>query len=77
MSICRDVTTDQRGVDVFSKIKEINPRAGVIIATGYLEMDLKEELLRRGAGQFLQKPYEPGEILRKIRDAVEGGRGRE
>jgi PAS domain S-box-containing protein len=62
------------GLEAFLKIKEINPQANVMFASGYLDTDLKNEILKEGARDFLQKPYEPNEILRKIRDVIDGQR---
>ncbi|MBN1398362.1 MAG: PAS domain S-box protein [Bacteroidetes bacterium] len=62
------------GNEEFNKLKEIDPNVSVIFASGFFEPDVKSELLKAGARGFLQKPYMPDEILRVIREALDGKR---
>ena len=59
------------GTDEFKKLKEINPGVKIIFASGYFEPDVKSELLKDGAAGFIQKPYEPSDILRIIRQTLD------
>ncbi len=59
------------GTDEFKKLKEINPNVKVVFASGYFELDIKSELLKDGANGFIQKPYEPDNILRVIRQVID------
>lgn len=59
------------GTDEFKKLKEINPNVKVVFASGYFELDIKSELLKDGANGFIQKPYEPDNILRVIRQVLD------
>lgn len=61
------------GQDLFSRILEADPGARVILASGYLDPELKSRLFRQGAKAFIQKPYQPGEILRVIRGVLDVG----
>ncbi len=54
------------GWDAFLKMKEINPDVRVILASGYFSPQVKSELLKSGAKDFIQKPYNPPEILMTI-----------
>ena len=54
------------GWDAFLKMKEINPEISVILASGYFSPHVKSELLKSGAKDFIQKPYNPPEILAMI-----------
>ncbi len=54
------------GWDAFLKMKEINPEIRVILASGYFSPQVKSELLKSGAKAFIQKPYNPPEILAMI-----------
>ncbi len=55
------------GDKVFFLIKKIAPSVRVILASGFLEPDLKAGLLKAGVDGFVQKPYRQHEILAKIR----------
>ena len=62
----------QNGVDAFLRMKEINPAAKVIFATGYLDPNLRGQIMDHGAQGFLQKPYVSGEILRMLHGVIHG-----
>jgi PAS domain S-box-containing protein len=57
------------GMDVIPKLREQNPDVNIVIATGYLEPELKAELLRAGVRECIHKPYLLNEVLDKL-DAV-------
>jgi len=59
------------GQDVFRKIREINPVAKVILASGLLEPEAKSEMFKAGLKNFIQKPYMQDEVLQKIREAID------
>ncbi|MGD0036726.1 MAG: PAS domain S-box protein [Bacteroidota bacterium] len=59
------------GSDEFKKLKKINPSVKVVFASGYFEPDVKSELLKDGANGFIQKPYEPDDVLRIIRKVLD------
>jgi two-component system cell cycle sensor histidine kinase/response regulator CckA len=59
------------GTTVFTTVREINPRQKVILASGYMDPDQKSELFKAGLSDFVQKPYMPNEVLRKIRDVLD------
>ncbi len=59
------------GYDVLKRVKHINPAVKFIIASGYIEPGEKSEILKSGARDFIQKPYVPNEMLRKIREVLD------
>lgn len=61
------------GWEAFLKMKELNPSVKVVFGSGYLDPNAKSELLKLGAKDFLQKPYTPDTILRRIREVLERG----
>jgi len=56
---------------VFHKLKATNPRVSVILASGYIEPGIRSALLREGVHEIVQKPYEPTDFLRKIRETLD------
>jgi two-component system cell cycle sensor histidine kinase/response regulator CckA len=59
------------GAAVFTSLMEIDPNVKIILASGYLDPNLKSNLLRSGAKEFIQKPYSPNLVLRKIREVLD------
>jgi PAS domain S-box-containing protein len=60
-----------QGDELFKNVKDMNPKVKAIFASGYLEPHLKSRLLNAGVKDFIQKPYIPAEILKKVRDTLD------
>ena len=54
------------GYKCFGKLREINPGAKVIIASGYAFNVVAKEVLESGAADFIGKPYQVEKLLTKI-----------
>ncbi|MDP1676459.1 MAG: PAS domain S-box protein [Bacteroidota bacterium] len=59
------------GREVFKKIREINSKAKIIIASGFFDPETKAEMDNAGLNNFIQKPYMPNELLEKIRETID------
>ncbi|HTR81199.1 MAG TPA: PAS domain S-box protein [Bacteroidota bacterium] len=59
------------GVEEFVRLKQINPDVKVILASGYVDQELKAEMLKTGLKAFVQKPYSPDEILEIVRKVLD------
>ncbi|HVN48833.1 MAG TPA: response regulator [Bacteroidota bacterium] len=59
------------GWEAFLQMKTINPRVKAILASGYFDPELKQEIIKSGAKLFVQKPYQPLEVLMKIRQLID------
>lgn len=59
------------GIDVFKKLKELNPLVKVIFTSGFFEPEERTELQNAGAIGFIQKPYRPEDVVRKIQEAID------
>ena len=57
----------QSGFEMFLKIRERDPHARVILASGYLSPELKSKLFVAGAKEFIPKPFQTSDVLRKLR----------
>ena len=58
------------GWEAYLQMKEINPNVKTIMASGYFDPKMREEMMRAGALDFVQKPYVMNEVLQKIHDAI-------
>ena len=59
------------GLDVIPRLKEQNPDVRIIIATGYLQPELKAEILRAGVMDCIHKPYLVSEVIEKLGSVIE------
>jgi two-component system, cell cycle sensor histidine kinase and response regulator CckA len=59
------------GIDEFKKLKKLNPEVKVVFTSGFLEPDVRDKLLMDGAKAFIQKPYQPGNILKIVREVLD------
>lgn len=62
---------DMDGMEMIGKIKEINPKAIVIIITGYSDIKMAVNVIKAGAYDYVTKPLLPDEILLTIKKAIE------
>jgi DNA-binding response OmpR family regulator len=60
------------GWEMFRRMKEINKDVRAILASGYLDPNIRIEMIEAGAKDFIQKPYEPETMLKRIRDIIDG-----
>lgn len=61
---------DKDGLDVLTKIKELNPRTIVIIITGYSDIKTAVEVIKKGAFDYITKPLIPDEVINVIERAL-------
>ncbi|RPI05928.1 MAG: PAS domain S-box protein [Ignavibacteriae bacterium] len=59
------------GMDECAQIKKINPNARMIVATGFLDPEMKSEFLKAGIRHFLYKPYDFIKVLKVIREVLD------
>ena len=67
LNYTRDTTSGQEGLDLLARIQEFDARLPVIVMTGWGNIDLAVESIKRGARDFIQKPWENERLLSLIR----------
>jgi two-component system, cell cycle sensor histidine kinase and response regulator CckA len=60
------------GMEGIKIIKSVNPGARIVVATGYLDPEIKIKLMKAGVKKFISKPYKIEEILKSIREVLDG-----
>ena len=53
------------------ELLKIDPRAKVLIASGYAQLEVAEEMKRLGASDMVAKPYRSTELLGRLRNLLE------
>lgn len=63
------------GIEVLKNIKKRKPQIPVIIYTGYSSITTAVEATRKGATDYLNKPFSPEDLKSSIRKALERAGG--
>jgi DNA-binding NtrC family response regulator len=71
LNYTRDTTSGQEGLDLVTRVKEIDAQLPVVVMTAWGNIDLAVEAMRRGAGDFIQKPWENARLLSILRTQME------
>lgn len=62
---------DMNGLELLEQIKSRNPLVTVVIMTAYGTIDAAVDAIKKGAYDFVQKPFKPDEINRVLKKALE------
>ncbi len=60
------------GSQAFSKIREIDPEAKILLSSGFVNEEDIQHLLKQGACGFLSKPHRLPVVVKAIRNALDG-----
>ena len=67
LNYTRDTTSGKEGLDLLARLQEIDPRLPVIVMTAWGNIDLAVESIKRGARDFIQKPWENERLVSLVR----------
>jgi len=71
LNYTRDTTSGQEGLDLLTEIVSLDSTLPVIVMTAWGNVGLAVEAMRRGARDFIQKPWENERLLTILRTQVE------
>src|SRR5277367_3518018 len=71
LNYTRDTTSGKEGLDLLSQIVALDSTVPVIVMTAWANVELAVEAMRRGARDFVQKPWENDRLLSILRTQVE------
>ncbi len=71
LNYTRDTTSGQEGLDLLTRIRANDPSTTVVVMTAWGSVDLAVEAMRRGARDFIQKPWDNARLLTILRTQVE------
>ena len=63
LNYTRDTTSGQEGLDLLSQIQNVDSTLPVVVMTAWSSIEVAVEAMRRGARDFLQKPWENTRLL--------------
>jgi DNA-binding NtrC family response regulator len=71
LNYTRDTTSGQEGLDLLSEIVAADSNLPIIVMTAWGNVELAVEAMRRGARDFVQKPWDNQRLLAILRTQVE------
>ncbi|HEV2174606.1 MAG TPA: sigma-54 dependent transcriptional regulator [Nitrospira sp.] len=71
LNYTRDTTSGQEGLDLLSEIVGLDAAVPVIVMTAWANVELAVEAMRRGARDFIQKPWENERLVSILRTQIE------
>src|SRR5260370_11504605 len=67
----RDTTSGKEGMDLLQRVKAVDGKLPIVVMTAWGSVELAVEAMRRGAHDFIQKPWDNPRVLRIIRTQVD------
>jgi sigma-B regulation protein RsbU (phosphoserine phosphatase) len=74
LNYTRGIIAGGEGLELVSKIRSMDSLLPVIVMTAWSSVDLAVEAMRRGASDFIQKPWENQDLLQKLHNQLSWAR---
>ena len=68
MNFDRNKTSGEEGVELFRALREIQPGLPVLLITAWAQLETAVELVREGAADYIQKPWDDDKLVATIRN---------
>jgi DNA-binding NtrC family response regulator len=73
LNYARDTTSGQEGLDLLTRLQAIDWTLPVVVMTAWASVELAVEAMRRGARDFVAKPWDNPRLLSIVRTQIELG----
>src|SRR3569623_1285966 len=70
LNYTRDTTSGEEGLDLLASLREQAPELPVVVMTAWGNVPLAVEAMRRGAADFIEKPWDNARLLRVLRAQI-------
>jgi DNA-binding NtrC family response regulator len=71
LNYTRDTTSGQEGFDLMERIRSLDPSLPVLVMTGFSSVAGAVEAMRRGARDYIEKPWDDDKLLVAVRTQIE------
>jgi len=75
LNYTRDIIAGGEGLELVSQIRSMDRLLPVVVMTAWSSVELAVEAMRRGASDFIQKPWENQDLLQKLQNQLSWARG--
>ena len=73
LNYTRDTTSGQEGLEVIPRIQALDNTLPIVVMTAWATIDLAVEAMKRGARDFVPKPWDNNRVLAIVRTQIELG----
>ncbi|MFN2547314.1 MAG: sigma-54-dependent transcriptional regulator, partial [Myxococcales bacterium] len=74
LNYARDTTSGAEGLDLISRIRAIDSNMPIVVMTAWGSVEGAVEAMRRGARDYVQKPWDNARLVATLRTQIELGR---
>jgi DNA-binding NtrC family response regulator len=71
LNYARDTTSGQEGLELLGKLQTVDPTLPVVVMTAWASVEVAVEAMRRGAKDFITKPWENPRLLSIVKNQIE------
>jgi DNA-binding NtrC family response regulator len=71
LNYARDTTSGKEGMDLLARLRDLDPALPVVVMTAWGSIEGAVEAIRRGARDYLQKPWDNTRLLATLRAQLE------
>jgi DNA-binding NtrC family response regulator len=74
LNYARDTTSGREGLDLITRIQGVDWTLPVVVMTAWASIDTAVEAMRRGAYDYIEKPWDNARLLTVLRNAIDLGK---
>jgi sigma-B regulation protein RsbU (phosphoserine phosphatase) len=74
LNYARDTTSGQEGLRLVARVRELDRDLPIVVMTGWSTVPLAVAIMREGAGDFVEKPWDNRRLLAAVQAQVAAGR---
>jgi len=76
LNYARDTTSGREGLDVLARVRALDATLPIIVMTAYGSVQSAVEAMRRGAADYIEKPWDDERLIAILRTQIELSRAR-
>lgn len=73
LNYTRDTTSGREGLDLLASLRELDGTLPVVVMTAWGSVESAVEAMRRGARDYIEKPWDNGRLLDTLRNQIQLG----
>jgi phosphoserine phosphatase RsbU/P len=73
LNYARDTTTGQEGLELVSRVREVDPHLPIVVMTAWSTVPLAVATMREGVCDFIEKPWDNARVLAAVETHVTAG----